>query len=228
MFSWMQFNRRAPRLSAWRIFFWWGVVLWVLRFLLFFLYRLRKHGMENIPRTGALIFIANHQSNFDPAIVGAVAVDRPFKGIARDTLFQSKFLSAFMRGFGAISIKRGESDMAAMKAAIAELASGRCVLLFPEGTRTPDGELGEFQRGFWLLIKKSKATVLPIGFDGAFEAYPIGSKPKFRGCLEAIVGEPIQASNLLEMGEEQGTAFVRSSIEELILQCRENIKRRSK
>jgi len=189
---------------------------------------MRKHGMENIPKTGSIIFVANHQSNIDPAIAGAVAVDRPFKGIARDTLFQSKLLSAFMRGFGVISIKRGESDMTAIKAAIAELASGRCVLLFPEGTRTPDGDLKEFQRGIWLLIKKSKATVLPIGFDGAFDAYPIGSKPKFRGCIEVIAGKPIQNSDLLEMGEEKGTAFLRSEVEFLMLQCRENIKLRLK
>jgi 1-acyl-sn-glycerol-3-phosphate acyltransferase len=207
---------------------WWGFVLWIIRILLFVFYRLRKSGQQHIPRTGSVLFVANHQSNLDPAIVGAIAVDRPFKGIARETLFHSKLLSAFMKGFGAISIKRGESDTVAIRAAIAELAYGRCALMFPEGTRTTDGEVGKFQRGFWLLMKKSNAIVQPIGIDGAFDACPTGSKPKLRGYIEVEAGEPIDAAVLLEMGEEQGTAFVRSAIETLMLQCREKIKKRSK
>ena len=120
-----------------------------------------------------------------------------------------------MNGFGAISIKRGVSDTAAIRKAITELNTGRCVMMFPEGTRTKDGEVGEFQRGFWLLLKKSKATILPIGLDGAFDAYPAGSKPKLRGYIEVVAGEAIDAKELLELGEDNGTALVRNRIIEL-------------
>ncbi len=228
MLSFLQLSRRAPKSSAWRVLFWWGIMVWTLRVSLYVLYRFRYRGRNNIPKSGPILFVANHQSNFDPAIVGVVARDRPFHGIARDTLFDSKLLSAYMRGFGVISIKRGEADMVAIRKAITQLAAGRCVMMFPEGTRTKDGELGQFQRGFWLLMKKSKATVLPIGIDGAFGAYPIGLKPKLRGYIESSAGEPIEAETLLEMGEEEGTKYIRSRLELLIMECRENIRNRSK
>ncbi len=184
--------------------------------------------MEHVPRTGPIIFVANHQSNFDPPIVGSLVCDRPFLGMARKGLFSSKLLSLFLHQFGAIEIKRGESDIKAIRLAVDELSAGRCVLLFPEGTRTHDGTIQEFKRGFWLLLKKSKATVVPIGIEGAFDAWKIGSKPKLRGYIEVIAGPPMGASELLAMGEEDGTAFVRSTIEQLRQRCQSNIDLRSK
>ncbi len=226
MISKLQIQRRAPGLSAWRVLVWWNGVILILKFLLVVFYRFRSYGQENIPETGPLLFVANHQSNFDPAIIGVAVYDRPFHGIARDTLFQSKLLSILMKGFGVIAIRRGESDTKAIRRALQELGEGRCVMMFPEGTRTRDGQIAEFQRGFWLLMKKSKATVVPIGLDGAFDAYRIGSKPKMRGCIEAFIGKPIRAAELLELGEEKGTAYVRSCIELLKTKCREGIEKR--
>ncbi len=228
MFSKFQLRRRAPGLSAYRILFWWTFMIRSMQLLFRIFYRLRCSGREFVPRTGPLIFVANHQSNFDPPIIGAVIYDRPSKGIARSTLLDSKLLGAYISAFGVISIKRGESDLVAIKKSIKELAAGRCVMIFPEGTRTQTGEMGEFQRGFWLLLKKSKATVVPVGIDGSFDAYPMGSSPKLRGCIEVMAGESMNAESLLEMDEKDGTAYVRSKVESLMLQCRENIKKRSK
>jgi len=228
MFSFLQIKRRAPGKGLWLVLFWWGFMLWLLRVLFFTLYRVRYQGRANVPRTGSLLFVANHQSNFDPAIVGILVRDRPFKGIARETLFRSKLFSAYLRGFGAISIKRGESDSVAIRQAIIELSGGGCVMMFPEGTRTKDGNIGKFKRGFWLLMKKSNAKVLPIGLDGAFDVYPIGGKLKLSGHIEVAAGEPIQAELLLELGEEEGTTLVRNRIEELQKQCKANISKRSK
>ncbi|MDG1136782.1 MAG: lysophospholipid acyltransferase family protein [Phycisphaerales bacterium] len=229
MFSQFQLRRRAPGLSAYRILFWWTFMISVMRVLFYVIYRMRCSGHELVPRTGPLIIVANHQSNFDPPIIGTIMNDRPSKGIARKTLLDSKLLGMYISAFGVIAIKRGESDMVAIRKAIQELKEGRCVMIFPEGTRTKTGEMGEFQRGFWLLVKKSKAAVLPMGIDGAFDAYPMGSRPKLRGWIEAAAGEPITAEELLIKGEEDGTAFVRSKVEALMLRCRENIsQRRSK
>ena len=226
MISRLQIQRRAPGSSAWRVLVWWNGVILILKLLLVVFYRFRSYGQENIPKTGALLFVGNHQSNFDPAIMGAAVYDRPFYGIARDTLFESKLLSILMKGFGVIAIRRGESDTKAIRRALQELEEGRCVMMFPEGTRTKDGQIAEFQRGFWLLMKKSKATVVPIGLDGAFDAYPVGSKPKLRGYIEACIGKPIRTAELLELGEEKGTAYVRSRIELLKTKCRESIEKR--
>ena len=192
------------------------------------LYRYRRRGLKHVPRTGPVMFLANHQSNYDPAIVGTLVGDRPFLGIARAGLFSSRLLSIFLHQFGAIEIKRGESDIRAIRTAIKELNAGRCVLLFPEGTRSPDGTIGEFKRGLWLLIKKCKVPVLPVGIEGSFDAWKIGTKPKLRGYIETEAGPPIESDELLAMGEEAGLEFIRSTIEELRSQCRRRIDLRSK
>jgi len=98
--------------------------------------------------------------------------------------------------------------------------------MFPEGTRASDGAVGEFQRGFWLIMKKSKATLLPVGIDGAFDVYPTGSKPKLFVRIEVTAGEAIDAEMLLNLGEEKGIAFVRNRIVELQQQCKSNILKR--
>lgn len=223
MLSYFQFQRRAPGISLWRAIVWWIFMINLLRVLLFLCYGMRTTGRKNVPRTGPLIVVANHQSNFDPGIVGSAITDRPVLGIARESLFGSKTLAWFMKGFGVIAIKRGESDVIAIRKAIAELQTGRSIMMFPEGTRTQDGKMNDFQRGFWLLLKKSKATVLPIGFDGAYDIYPMGSKPKFSGKIAVAVGTPIQAETLLDLGEEEGTALVRDAIQELIDSSRQRI-----
>lgn len=228
MLSVFQVNRRGPGLGTWKVLFWWTFMTFLMRVGHVLLYRYRCYGKEHVPRNGPVLMISNHQSNYDPSLVGALVCDRPFKGLARETLFTSKVLTFLMHQFGVISIKQGESDTSAIRSVLAELKVGRCVLLFPEGTRTKDGQIGDFQRGFWLMLRKSKAPVLPLAIEGAYEVWSIGSKPSLRGCIEVAAGEPIDANSLLAMGEEDGTEFVRSTIEALRLKCRERIDQRSK
>jgi|TARA_B100000959_G_scaffold286793_1_gene367290 1-acyl-sn-glycerol-3-phosphate acyltransferase len=227
MIGMFQIQRRAPGSSIWRVLFWWSVVVRLLSWGLVIVYRLRHHGAEHIPKTGPILFVANHQSNLDPPIIGGLAIDRPFKSIAKDTLFSSGILAFLMRGFGVISIRRGESDTAAIRSAIAELKAGGSVMLFPEGMRTQDGTIGEFQRGVWMLIRRGDAMVVPIGIEGAFDVWPTGSRPKFRGWIETAAGKPIPSKQLVDLGEKEGLELLKSKIESLRLMCRENIDRRS-
>ncbi|MDP7008427.1 MAG: lysophospholipid acyltransferase family protein [Phycisphaerales bacterium] len=221
-------QRRAKGSTAWRVLFWWSIVVPILGVILRIVYRHRGHGGHFVPKHGPVLIVSNHQSHFDPPLVGVVVTDRPFKSIARDTLFSSKILSFLMRRFGVIAIRRGDSDTKAMRAAIEELHAGGSVMLFPEGTRTKDGQIGTFHRGVWMLIKRGNAQVLPFAIEGAYEVWPAGSNPKFRGWIESAAGEPIPSKDLVDMGEEKGLAFLKSKIESLRLMCRENIDRRSK
>ncbi len=228
MIGMLQIQRRAPGSSAWRVLFWWSVVARFLGWMFVVVYKYRRNGIHNIPKTGPLLIVSNHQSHFDSPLVGSLVLDRPFMSIARDSLFSSRFLTFLMRRFGVISIRRGESDTAAIRSAIAELKGGGSVMLFPEGTRSPDGKIGEFQRGVWMLIRRGNATVLPVAVEGPFDVWPVGGKLKWRGVVESAAGEPIPSEELVDLGETEGVALLKSKIESLRLMCRKNINRRSK
>ena len=228
MISTFQIQRRAPGSSAWRVLFWWSILVRLLGWMFIVVYGYRRHGVDNIPKTGPLLIVSNHQSHFDSPLVGSLVLDRPFQSIAKDTLFSSRLLTFFMRGFGVISIKRGESDTTAIRGAIAELKRGGSVMLFPEGMRSPDGQIKEFQRGVWMLIRRGNAMVIPVAVEGTFDIWPVGGKPKLTGKVEAAAGDPIASQDLVDLGEEAGMALLKSRIESLRLMCRDNIDRRLK
>lgn len=199
--------------------------------LLFFrlLYRFRRHGMQNVPRTGPIIIVSNHQSHYDPPIVGLVTGDRPFAAMARSTLANSKIIAFLMKLLGAIPLKQGEGDSAAFKVAFAELQAGRTVMLFPEGSRTRDGSIKPFKRGVSLLIKRSGAMVLPVALEGAFDVWTIGAKrPKWHGWIESMAGEPISAEELLRDGPDAALEILRRRIEEMRLELRTRIRARTR
>lgn len=228
MISTFQIQRRAPGSSAWRVLFWWSILVRLLGWMFIVVYGYRRHGVDNIPKTGPLLIVSNHQSHFDSPLVGSLVLDRPFLSIAKDTLFSSRLLTFFMRGFGVISIKRGESDTTAIRGAIAELKRGGSVMLFPEGMRSPDGQIKEFQRGVWMLIRRGNAMVIPVAVEGTFDIWPVGGKPKLTGKVEAAAGDPIASQDLVDLGEEAGMALLKSRIESMRLMCRDNIDRRLK
>jgi 1-acyl-sn-glycerol-3-phosphate acyltransferase len=191
-------------------------------------YRLHYEGQHNVPSTGPIIYVSNHQSHFDPILVGIPVGDRPFSGIARHTLFKSKIFAWVMHGIGAIELKRGESDTAAIKLAITELEAGRCVMLFPEGTRTRDGGLGEFKRGVMLLIKRApeSARIIPVAMEGAYDVWPTGSsRPRFTGRIAIEVGRPWTRDELLRDGPDAAMQRLRDAIWSMQLHMREYLRK---
>lgn len=224
-----QARRRAPGRSRISVYGVWDPG-WCTVFTFFKLvYRYRRHGVELVPREGPVIFAVNHQSHFDPPMSGLFTVDRPFRGFARSTLFRFKPLAWLMYAFGAIPIRQGESDAVAMKAALKELEAGRCVLIFPEGTRSPDGTIKPFKRGVSVLIKRSRATVLPIAIEGAYDVWPIGTRfPKLRGRIEMMAGKPVGAEELLRDGPDAAIESLRRRIEEMRLELRRMLRETTK
>lgn len=224
----LQVSRRVPGRPALRVLFWWTIVRGLVYLFLKLAYRIRCIGHEHVPTTGPIIYIANHQSHYDPCIVGVLTTDRPFSGIARHTLFKNKMFAWVMHGIGAIEIEQGKGDSGAMKAALGELEAGRCVMIYPEGTRTRDGALGEFKRGVILLIKKSGATVVPVAIEGAFDIWPIGSKyPKLRGRIAVMAAPALSAEDLLKHGADEGLDRLKRTIEAMRMELREMLRRES-
>ena len=156
------------------------------------LHRLRVEGREHLPRAGGVLIVSNHQSFLDIPVL-ASAAPRHVAFVARASLAHSRFLAFIMREAGCVLIHPNTPDRAALEGMIAHLEGGDCVAVFPEGTRTPDGELGTFRGGAAVAARRAGVPILPAAIMGAFEAWPRDrSLPRPRG-IRVRFGPPFAA-----------------------------------
>lgn len=181
--------------------------------------------MDRLPKKGALLLICNHQSYLDPPAVG-LCLHRQFHPIARSGLFESARFAWLIRMLNAIPLREGDrADAAAMRMAIDLLKSGEVVLVFPEGSRTETGEIGEFKRGAGLLLKRSSCAVTPVAIDGAYEAWPRSRKrPKVFSRVGVQVGAPIPHDELLKDGVDTALERLRTEVVQLRRELRLRLK----
>lgn len=188
-----------------------------LTFLMMLLFRYRKRGGNSLPRDGAVLVVANHQSYLDPPLVGCAMPHRQFDFLARAGLFDVKWLRPIITGLHSVPIKEGGGDPASIKEIIRRLELGRVVLVFPEGTRTMTGEMNEFKRGVALILRKSKCPVLPVGVAGAYDAWPRGGKPRFfRRPVAVQVGTPIGHDELMKDGTDAALTRLHAEVSALV------------
>jgi 1-acyl-sn-glycerol-3-phosphate acyltransferase len=113
---------------------------------------------------------------------------------ARDTLARSRFLAWVMRESGVVLVRRGAAEKSAVEAMIAHVAAGDCVAIFPEGTRSPDGSLGEFKPGALLVARRARSPIVPCAIRGAFLAWPRGRSLPRPSPISIRFGPPIDPS----------------------------------
>lgn len=157
-------------------------------------FRLRIVHRERMINHGPVILAANHQSFLDPPFAGS-ASDRGIYFLARKSLLDGPFFGWLLPKLNVIPVDSDSGkDRTALKALIRILRAGEGTLVFPEGGRTPDGNLQPALPGVGLIIAKTLAPVVPIRIFGAYDAWPIGQKwPRFRP-VTVVVGEPIYFS----------------------------------
>jgi 1-acyl-sn-glycerol-3-phosphate acyltransferase len=137
--------------------------------VLMLLFWLKRIGREHIPASGGVILAPNHRSFLDPWVVG-ICIRRPVYFVAKQELFQKRWMGWFLNSLGAFPIRRGEADAEAMETARLLVERGEAVLIFPEGTRIRRGSLGEPKRGVGRLALETGAPVVPIAVLGTERA----------------------------------------------------------
>lgn len=163
---------------------------------------LRVFGREHAPHGGAALVCANHQSHFDPLIVG-LSLDVRINTLARRSLWDVPVLKHVITYLDAIPIERDGMALAGIKETLKRLKQNEPVVIFPEGTRSRDGEVAPLKPGFTTLARRAGVPLVPIGFDGAYQAWP--RTQFFPGFSQVVVviGEPIRPAQFAEMDDAE-------------------------
>ena len=144
---------------------------WILfRLICTVYFRRRMHNAERVPASGPVILACNHASFLDPFLVGS-CLRRPVNYLARETLFRFPVLGAVLRSWNTVPVDRDGGSGAGLRAILERLHEGGAILLFPEGTRTRDGQLQPARAGIGMTVIKSTAPVVPVRVFGTFEAF---------------------------------------------------------
>jgi 1-acyl-sn-glycerol-3-phosphate acyltransferase len=173
----------------------------------------RVVGSDNLLFDGPALIASNHVSFLDPPFIGQ-AFDEALYFFARKTLFDHPIVGWTLRQWQTIPIDRDKPDASSLKATIRLLKAGRKVLIFPEGTRSPDGRLQKAEAGVGLFIAKTGAPVLPIRIFGTHEAFPRGAKFPRPAQITIVVGKLYQPD--LDSHAEKGRELYQSLADEVM------------
>ncbi|WP_089125978.1 lysophospholipid acyltransferase family protein [Tolypothrix sp. NIES-4075] len=152
------------------------------------------YDAQNVPKTGPLVIVSNHASNYDPPIVSS-CVGRPVAYMAKEELFKIPILRTAIKLYGAYPVSRGKSDRAAIRSALEYLENGWAVGVFLQGTRTPDGRITDPKRGAALLAAKAKAPLLPVCLWGSEKIEVKGSPIPHAVPVSVRIGKLIDVPN---------------------------------
>ena len=149
-------------------------------------------GLEHLPATGGFLVAANHTSFLDPPFIGC-QVPRQIAYFARKTLWKGGFASWWLDSVGTIPVDRdGGQDVSAIKRVLKAIRDERGLILFPEGTRSPDGQLQAAKAGVGLIACRTQVPVVPVRIFGSFEAYGKGAKlPRLGTRVTIVFGRPV-------------------------------------
>ncbi len=163
------------------------------KFLAHFFLRLRVVHPERMIEEGPLILAVNHSSYFDPPLAG-ICSKRAVYYLARKSLMDWPFFGPLFPDMNVIPVERDGNDMSALRDVIKKIREGNGVVLFPEGTRSLDGNLQPARAGIGLIIAKTGAPVLPMRIFGAYDAFPKGSKAMRLVPVTVVIGNPVRFS----------------------------------
>ena len=175
----------------------------------FFNYRVI--GAENMIEEGPCIIAANHCSYLDPPLVG-VACKRAIHYLARKSLLDVPVLGPILPQLNVIPVDQKNADRSALMGAIRVVRNGGAVLIFPEGTRSPDGKIQPAQPGIGMIVAKTGAPVVPAKISGSYEAFPRGSSCPRLGPVTVSIGPALIFDTL----ENEGRDFYQKASDRIL------------
>ena len=179
--------------------------------------RARVTGSRNVPRDGGVLLAANHLSFLDHVLLSA-ASPRPLRFLGKTELTRG-IGGRINLAFGMVPIERGRADLATLDIVIDLLRDGNAVAIFPEGTRSPTGELFRFRSGIARVAAAARAPVVPVGLLGTDVIWPRGSKPQARrpakGTLRVAYGAPLDPPDLDGRSRREFTEVLHAAVAKL-------------
>ncbi len=175
--------------------------------------KVRASGIHRIPRDGACVFICNHQSHFD-IIALILALPVQYGILAKRELFRVPVLGWALWLAGFVPVDRGnrEKAIAGIQRAASAVRRGRSVVVFAEGTRSPDGSLQPLKKGGFHLAMLARAPLVPVSIRGGRDVLPKGSLRIRPGVMDVVVGDPIPAPEVGGASIDALVARVRAAL----------------
>jgi 1-acyl-sn-glycerol-3-phosphate acyltransferase len=191
-------TRKRPR-------FWYLTAANLTRFLAIILFRFKYRGIENLPMEGACLIASNHASFLDPPLIGAALRRREIHYFARKSLFSVWWLKPLMESLNAIPVDLGSADLGGVREALRLMKDGEALLVFPEGTRTHDGNLMKPLAGVGMLVARTGAPVLPARIFGAEKAWHRKRKFFRPAPITLVFGKPFRVELTPEESKSRET-----------------------
>jgi 1-acyl-sn-glycerol-3-phosphate acyltransferase len=203
----------------------WVAMRWIVHMLFFAGARVQTVGLKNLDRTRQYVFVSNHQSAFDiPALIAGL---RPFSVsfIAKKQLFFIPFFGWGIAALGHIRIDRDRARNAlkSIERAVGTLQKGKLSLvLFPEGTRSMNGELGRFRQASFILPILAGIPVVPVAVHGAIDVLPKKSLRVRPGKILLTVGAPVEVTGMTADDRDKACRQTRDAIDSMIRRQKQN------
>ena len=196
--------------------FWYHVCQFSLYLFIKLYFRTKYINSRNVPKSGPTLLVANHQSFLDPPASGT-GYYRMTNYLARKTLFKFKPFGKLIDSVDAIPLDQDGLGFQGVRETMKRLKNSEAVLIFPEGSRSFDGELAPFTSGYVAIASKTNSVIVPVAISGAFEAFPRTKKypSPFKKRVVIEYGEPIPPEVYRSMTEEQANEYIVKKISEM-------------
>jgi 1-acyl-sn-glycerol-3-phosphate acyltransferase len=201
--------------------FMWKCVQVLSRIVCAVMFDLKVYGARHVPAQGGVLLVSNHQSYLDPVLL-AVKLGRPMSYLAKSELFRNPLFAWLIRSLNAFPLRQGKGDKAAIEQTIRRLRQGHLLAVFPEGTRTPDGNLQPIQRGAALVVRRANVPIVPCVLDGSFQAWPKGCK-MFHSHPIAVMYGP--ALNIEGLKGDAIVALIDQTLHQMFAELRQRMAR---